>query len=144
VRPQTREGIRYCLTVFLAVRVGLFVLGLAAVALIPPLGPVSVPGWPAQPLPDPGWHNVFTSFERMDALWFLRIASDGYRSGDGSAAFFPLYPVAIRVVSWAIGGHPLISVVREEVRDLHDLPAQYGPGRRNSFVVEREGQSVDV
>lgn len=111
MRPQTREGIRYCLTVFLAVRVGLFVLGLAAVALIPPLGPVSVPGWPAQPLPDPGWHNVFTSFERMDALWFLRIASDGYRSGDGSAAFFPLYPVAIRVVSWAIGGHPLAAAL---------------------------------
>lgn len=111
MRLQTREGIRYCLTVFLAVRVGLLVLGLAAVALIPPLGPVSVPGWPAQPLPDPGWHNVFTSFERMDALWFLRIAADGYRSGDGSAAFFPLYPVATRVVSWAIGGHPLAAAL---------------------------------
>jgi Mannosyltransferase (PIG-V) len=106
VRPESREGIRYSLTVFLAVRLGLLILGLVAVELFPPLKPVSVPGWRAQPLPDPGWQNAFTSFERFDALWFLRIASSGYRTGDGSAAFFPLYPLAIRAVSWVMGGHP--------------------------------------
>jgi hypothetical protein len=106
VRPESREGIRYSLTVFLAVRLGLLILGLVAVELFPPLKPVSVPGWRAHPLPDPGWGNVFTSFERFDALWFLRIASSGYRTGDGSAAFFPLYPLAIRAVSWVMGGHP--------------------------------------
>ena len=104
--PESREGIRYSLTVFLAVRVGLLILGLVAVELFPPLKPVSVPGWRAHPLPDPGWQNAFTSFERFDALWFLRIASSGYRTGDGSAAFFPLYPLAIQAVSWVIGGHP--------------------------------------
>jgi hypothetical protein len=106
VRPESRQGIRYSLTVFLAVRLGLLILGLVAVELFPPLKPVSVPGWRAQPLPDPGWQNAFTSFERFDALWFLRIASSGYRTGDGSAAFFPLYPLAIRAVSWVTGGHP--------------------------------------
>ncbi|MGH2580607.1 MAG: hypothetical protein ACRDGP_07140, partial [Actinomycetota bacterium] len=93
--PESREGIRYSLTVFLAVRLGLVILGLVAVELFPPLKPVSVPGWRAHTLPDPGWQNAFTSFERFDALWFLRIASSGYRTGDGSAAFFPLYPLAI-------------------------------------------------
>jgi Mannosyltransferase (PIG-V) len=106
VRPESREGIRYSLTVFLAVRVGLLILGLVAVELFPPLRPVSVPGWPAHTLPDPGWQNAFTSFERFDALWFLRIASSGYRTGDGSAAFFPSYPLAIRAVSWVMGGRP--------------------------------------
>jgi len=106
VRAESRQGIRYSLTVFLAVRLGLLILGLVAVELFPPLKPVSVPGWRAQPLPDPGWQNAFTSFERFDALWFLRIASSGYRTGDGSAAFFPLYPLAIRAVSWVMGGHP--------------------------------------
>jgi hypothetical protein len=106
VRPESRQGIRYSLSVFLAVRLGLLILGLVAVELFPPLKPVSVPGWRAQPLPDPGWQNAFTSFERFDALWFLRIASSGYRTGDGSAAFFPLYPLAIRAVSWVMGGHP--------------------------------------
>jgi hypothetical protein len=106
VRPESRQGIRYSLMVFLAVRLGLLILGLVAVELFPPLKPVSVPGWGAHTLPDPGWQNAFTSFERFDALWFLRIASSGYRTGDGSAAFFPLYPLAIRVVSWVMGGHP--------------------------------------
>src|SRR6266508_161425 len=106
VRPESREGIRYSLTVFIAVRLGLLILGLLAVELFPPLKPVSVPGWRAHPLPDPGWQNAFTSFERFDALWFLRIASAGYRAGDGSAAFFPLYPLAIRSVSWVMAGQP--------------------------------------
>ncbi len=106
MKPDTREGIRYSLTVFLAVRIGLLLLGLVAVATFPPLKPVSVPGWPAHHLPDPGWHNAFTSLERFDALWFLRIATEGYRTGDGSAVFFPLYPMIVRAVSWVIGGHP--------------------------------------
>ncbi|HEX9123625.1 MAG TPA: hypothetical protein VF984_09750, partial [Actinomycetota bacterium] len=62
MRAQTRRGIRYSLTVFIWVRVGLFALGLVGVGLFTPLRPVSVPGWPAHPFPDPGWHNVFTSW----------------------------------------------------------------------------------
>jgi hypothetical protein len=105
VRPNARDGIRYCVSVFVFVRVALLVLGLVSVALFPPLQPVSVPGWPAHPIPDPGWHNLFTVWERFDGLWFLRIAADGYGVADGSAAFFPLYPLLIRAVSFLIGGH---------------------------------------
>jgi len=104
VRPD-RQGFRFCLEVFLATRVGLLLLGLISVGLFPPLDPVSVPGWVAHPMPDPGWDNLFTAWERFDALWFLRIAAEGYRASDGSAAFFPLYPLATRLVSFAIGGH---------------------------------------
>jgi hypothetical protein len=104
--PSRRAGLIFCLEVFIVVRLGLLVLGLVAVGLFPPLEPVSVPGWPARSLPDPGWHNLFTAWERFDALWFLRIAADGYRATDGSAAFFPLYPVAVRIVSALLGGHP--------------------------------------
>jgi Gpi18-like mannosyltransferase len=111
VKPETKEGLRYSLTVFLALRLGLLIVGLVSVVLFPPLKPVSVPGWPAHALPDPGWHNAFTSFERFDALWFLRIATEGYRSGDGSAVFFPLYPLSIRAVSWLLGGHPFAAGV---------------------------------
>lgn len=110
-RRPTLDGYRYCLTVFLGVRIGLFVLGLLAAGSFPPLDPVSVPGWPARALPDPGWHNLFTAWERFDALWFLRIAAEGYRATDGSAAFFPLYPLAIRVVSFVLGGHPFAAAL---------------------------------
>jgi hypothetical protein len=48
---------------------------------------------------------MFTSWERFDGLWFMRIAAGGYHPADGSAAFFPLFPLLIRTVSFLIGGH---------------------------------------
>lgn len=105
-RARLREALRYCGLAFLALRLLTFVVGIVGVAVVPPLDPVGVPGWPARPAPDPGWHNLFTAWERFDALWFLRIADAGYRLEDGSAAFFPLFPMAIRAVSFVLGGHP--------------------------------------
>ena len=119
--PEVRRGLLYCLGVFGGVRLLLFAIGLAGVALLPDFSnvppavrgqipggvptPVSVPGWPAHAI-TPGWHNVFTAWEREDALWFLRIATTGYEKTDSSAAFFPLYPILIRAVSFPLGGHP--------------------------------------
>jgi Mannosyltransferase (PIG-V) len=101
-----REATTYCLKVFLVMRVGLTVLALAGVALMPINQKTQVSGWPA-PETKPGWTNAVTAFERWDALWFLRIAEDGYTKDDGSAAFFPAYPMAVRGVSTVLGGHPL-------------------------------------
>jgi hypothetical protein len=105
-RDRIRDGIRYCLWVFLGLRVLLSVLALAGVALLPTLDPVGVPGWAAHDI-TPGWHNLFTAWERFDALWFLRIASTGYIDGDGSAVFYPGFPLVVRFVSMLVGGHPL-------------------------------------
>ncbi len=120
-----RDGLWYCCKVFLGVRLALFVIGLAGVALLPDFAhvsdqvrqqvplvptPVSVPGWPAYAL-TPGWHNLFTAWERLDALWFLRIATKGYRGATAGAAFYPLYPLLIRVVSFLIGGHPFAAAI---------------------------------
>ena len=105
-RARIREGVRYSLLVFLGIRLGLTVVALVGLGLVPhTIKPVDVPGWPA-PSYSMGAHQIFTSWERFDGLWFLRIAAGGYRLGDGSAAFFPLYPLLIRGVSWIIGGHP--------------------------------------
>ena len=110
-RARIREGLLYCLKVFLALRIGLFVLALIGVAILPhAIAPVSVPGWKAAGF-TPGWHNLFTAWERQDALWFLRIATDGYRLHDGSAAFFPLYPLVIRWGSFLLFGHPLAAAI---------------------------------
>jgi hypothetical protein len=105
--PRLRDGLRPCLITFLAVWLGLIVLAAVASGLFPARDAVNVPGWIAPPLGH-GWHGVFTAFERQDALWFLRIATKGYSAGDGSAAFFPLYPLFVRAVSWVVGGHPLL------------------------------------
>src|SRR4051812_39892948 len=121
-RVRLTDGLRYGLLVFLCLRIGLSIVALAATALLPhaqelkPLpdaiipSPVGVPGWDAH-LFTPGWHNLVTAWERFDGLWYLRIASGGYANGDGSAAFFPLYPLLIRGLSFALGGHPLAAAL---------------------------------
>jgi hypothetical protein len=78
----------------------LFAISATAVGMLPlpPGQPTSVPGWPAA-MPTWGWDALWTATERQDALWFLRIATEGYRIDDGSAAFFPLYPLAVRLVA---------------------------------------------
>ena len=105
-RGRIREGVRYSLVVFLGLRLGLFVLALLGQGLVPhDIQPVSVPGWPA-PAFGHGWSQLFLVWERFDGLWFLKIANSGYSVTDHSAAFFPLYPLVIRVVSFVLGGHP--------------------------------------
>ncbi|MGH2753729.1 MAG: mannosyltransferase family protein, partial [Actinomycetota bacterium] len=108
--PEWRGRFLYCLRVFLGARVGLALLALVATALLPANAAVHVPGWDA-PNPGPGWENLFTAWERWDALWFLRIATEGYSDTDLSAAFFPFYPLLIRGISPLLGGHPLAAAL---------------------------------
>ena len=103
-----RAAIRYVLTVYVSVRVALSLLGLVGVAMLPRNEPADVPGWPADPL-QPGWSNAVTAWERWDALWFLRIAAEGYRTDDASAAFFPLYPLLVKGVGFLTGGRWLLA-----------------------------------
>ncbi|MGE5226940.1 MAG: mannosyltransferase family protein [Planctomycetaceae bacterium] len=97
--PRIRDGLREVTLVYLGVRLLLFVLSAFGDGLValPPGQPTSVPGWPAH-IPSYSWTALFTATERQDALWFLRIATGGYRPFDGSAAFFPLYPLAVRIL----------------------------------------------
>lgn len=101
-------SLRAALLVFVPVRLGLLLLGLLGVGVLPSNPPVHVPGWPA-PEPARAWHAVVTSWERQDALWFLRIADSGYATDDGSAAFFPLFPLLVRAVGTLLGGSWLLS-----------------------------------
>jgi hypothetical protein len=109
-RDRIRRAVRYCLGVFLGVRVGLAILAMVALAVLPAFDAVGAPGWPAPPL-EQGWQNLVTAWERFDGLWFLRVATGSYVDGDGSAAFFPLYPLAIRIVAPLLGGHPLAAAL---------------------------------
>jgi hypothetical protein len=110
-RPAARGAtpighvVRFCVLAYLGLRVATLVAALVAHAF-PSLVAQSVPGWIA-PAVHPGWTEIFSAFERFDALWFLRIADAGYRVGDGSAAFFPLFPLATRALSIVLGGQLL-------------------------------------
>ena len=109
-RRRLRDGIRPCLAVFLAARIGLSLLSVFAIGLIEPLDPVHVPGRTA-PAATPGWHNAVDATERQDAVWYLRLADDGWSTDDASAAFFPLYPLTVRVVAWVLPGDELLAAL---------------------------------
>jgi mannosyltransferase PIG-V len=109
-QPRLRDGLRPCLLVFLAARIGLSLLSVVAVDLIEPLPPVHVLGR-AAPAATPGWHNAIDATERQDAVWYLRLADDGWSGDDASAAFFPLYPLTVRAVAWVLPGDTLLAAL---------------------------------
>ena len=110
VRRRLRDGLRPCLAVFLAARIGLSLLSVVAVHLIDPLDPVDVPGRPGPPATQ-GWHNATDATERQDAVWYLRLAGEGWSTEDASAAFFPLYPLTVRAVAWVLPGDDLLAAL---------------------------------
>ena len=96
------DGLRFGATVLAAVWTGWALLGLVGVTIVPASNPVPVPGIQADPT-EGGWHNLFYAGDRADSLWYERIAGTGYSRQDGSAAFFPLYPLAIRLLTVLTG-----------------------------------------
>jgi Mannosyltransferase (PIG-V) len=94
-RVRFRDGVPFCLAVFVAVRVTLSLLGVVTVGTVQP---PSSAGSGVEVPATRGWHNAIDGTDRWDALWFERIARDGYDTEDSSAAFFPGYPLAIRAI----------------------------------------------
>jgi hypothetical protein len=93
---RLRDGVAFCAVVFATVRVTLSLLAVVTVGAVHP--PSSAGSGVAVPA-TAGWHNAIDGTDRWDAGWFERIARDGYRPDDASAAFFPGYPLAIRGVT---------------------------------------------
>lgn len=49
-------------------------------------------------------YYLLEPWNRYDTQWYIKIAVEGYAANDGSTAFFPLYPILIRIVGTLIGG----------------------------------------
>jgi hypothetical protein len=99
--------LRYCGTVYLVVRIGLWALAAAAWSLTSEPGSIT-PAGTTQVLTN-GWHNAFTDWNKWDSLWFVQIAQHGYSNHNVSAAFFPGYPLLIRAVGYLCFGHILVA-----------------------------------
>lgn len=69
-----------------------------------------VPVWPPG-APFLRWLErvMIAPWERWDAVWYARIAAEGYRAGDGTTQFYPLYPLlAMPLVR--IGLSPMVAL----------------------------------
>ncbi|MFC4070154.1 mannosyltransferase family protein [Actinoplanes subglobosus] len=59
----------------------------------------------------PGLWSILLAWNNWDAGHYVRIAEEGYHVGPGFPAFFPLYPILIRVFDVIVPGGPLISAL---------------------------------
>ena len=53
--------------------------------------------------------QFLSHWQRWDALWYQHIAQSGYQAGNGSTAFFPLYPMLSRALSVVLAGNVVLA-----------------------------------
>jgi hypothetical protein len=78
----------------------IFAWAIIATRLLPVRQLTIVGDLPAPPAT--GMNLLIEHWARWDTLWYLRIATRGYAVGDLTGGFFPLYPLAIRALTWII------------------------------------------
>jgi hypothetical protein len=107
-------ALRYCVGVFLVVRVALFLLSAAAWGLAGDggiLGGSFGSGTVAHPVLHNGWMNAISGWYKLDSTYFLQIAAAGYQNHDATAAFDPGYPILIRAASYLTFGNFLYAAL---------------------------------
>jgi hypothetical protein len=101
-----KRALVYGLGAFLFLRLFTLAWGLVTESLFPmPALPLSSPYMHGfVPTPDEQASPLAEIWLRWDATWYLSIAQSGYRAGDGSVAFFPLYPLLTSGLGRLLGG----------------------------------------
>jgi hypothetical protein len=57
-----------------------------------------------------GWLGaLFNPWAHWDGVWYIKIATSGYADGDGSTAFFPLFPLLVRCLGVVLHDNLLLS-----------------------------------
>jgi hypothetical protein len=117
VRRWRREPRATIMRTFVVTRFGVLLVGvLAVVTFGVPEGALSRARNPVLDLPD-----------RWDAGWYVGIARNGYRYNpevghdrQQSVAFFPAYPLLIRLVSVVAAPQPAVAMTVQEYADLRE------------------------
>jgi len=104
------SGVRFVLVSFVATRLVLFAIAFLAVTRLP----INHYEARAFHLP-PQSHPVLEAWARYDGCWYVAIAQHGYRGSIGSSqdlrpGFFPLFPLATRLVAHVVGT-PLLAAL---------------------------------
>ncbi len=103
-----RLAVRDSLTAVAASRLLVLLAGVGAV-LIRGSFPAQDPSGLTAPFGAQWANDLAAPFARFDSVWFLTIAEDGYFT-DSLPAFFPLYPLLVKVVGY-VTVEPLIAGV---------------------------------
>jgi len=55
--------------------------------------------------------ELVSYWQRWDALWYQHIAENGYAAGNGTTAFYPLYPLLARITSTLFPGNTVLGLL---------------------------------
>jgi hypothetical protein len=113
------EAVRFPVRVFVAMRL---VTVIAALSMVHNIGGVALPVWLAwnpsgqtyaQALPpNVPLSSLVEPWHRWDTAWYIKIAIQGYRQGDPSFVFPPLYPLLIALIApFCAGNYVLASLL---------------------------------
>ncbi len=96
-------GLGLCLAWFVGTRAVLQAIGLLSREVLGPFLPIQEPGAPFTS------HRWLAVWGHWDTRWYLDVATRGYSpepvrpTGEANYAFFPLYPLLMRLVAWLLG-----------------------------------------
>ncbi len=110
--PALRLGSPWKVAAWLAIalRIGLGLAAFLSVRLAPPT--LETGNWLNLLIHSNNpWTQFLSTWQRWDALWYQQIAMHGYHAGDNTVAFYPLYPLLVRLVSFPLGGHIVLAEI---------------------------------
>ncbi len=97
-------------SIFLGWRFGLGLLALVAGALLPAIARKGTAPYTPAGLDYLG-ERLLGVWSHWDGEWFLYVTQVGYRPGEATTPFFPLYPIIVRVGGMLLGGNYLLAGV---------------------------------
>lgn len=98
------------IAIFVGVRLGLGALAFFAGVFFPAIARGGTAPYTLPPLNRWG-ERLLGIWSHWDGEWYLRIAQSGYRADDGTSAFFPFYPLLVKLLGWLLGGNYLLAGV---------------------------------
>jgi hypothetical protein len=105
----TSRDIRASVWLVAILRIALGLAGLLTMLLDPRPLLRDIAAWTAlEVLDGRPWTLLFSIWQRWDALWYQEIATEGYRAGNNTAAFFPLFPLLSRIASLPFLGNVVL------------------------------------
>jgi hypothetical protein len=113
-RLTSDPGLRFAVLLFAVTRVAISLW--AAVVLVATRAPTSPddvlrPYQGVPPIQGGIAELLLGVWQRFDALWYIRIATQGYAPHDGSTVYFPLYPVLIRLLGRVLLDNYLVAAL---------------------------------
>jgi len=101
-------GWKLALWLLVTLRIGLGLVGLLSIHV----QPITTVGgdWTRLIISggDP-WHHLLSMWQRYDALWYQQIVTNGYKAGNSTVVFYPLYPLTSRITSVLLGGQIVVA-----------------------------------